>query len=271
MQEFIAILKYLGSAVAGAGLTIAFVVKFGHSYFFKNLDHKYAERLALKNNELQADLEETKNVLNCALQQDVARYKAELNVLSGQRSRFLEKKVDSILDLNRAYVTAIRTLKDFTDTTHVYVEEAAGYFIHQSQQEDFEEYTDYEIYANIQRDRWPNIHKPAVAAVDKYEELLALKLPILPESFAQSELQIVSDLHTTIKSAEGAFYRAMGLTSEIIEPEEDMTPDECLAEFKEHVAVSLREKKKIQSRADLLLEKAKESGRIIEELLKTQG
>ncbi|MCE8039183.1 hypothetical protein [Halomonas sp. MCCC 1A11062] len=48
-QELVEILKYLMSAAAGAGLTIAIVAMFGEKMLFKHLDHKYAERLSRKN------------------------------------------------------------------------------------------------------------------------------------------------------------------------------------------------------------------------------
>jgi len=260
-------MKYLVSAAAGAGLTVALVAKFGEKIFFKHLDHKYAEKLSQKNIELQSELEETKNSLNRSLQQDVASYKADLEVLSGQRARYLERKIDSVLELNKSYVFAINTFLEYIDINHAYIEEAAGYFIFQSEEKGFTEFSDYRVYAEIKREHWPKRQKPAELAINKYSEMLALRMPILPEYFASSELALATELEEMMEKSKGLFYRTMGLTSEIIEPEEEMTPEECLADFKVHVTESLEIKEKIESYSKNLLSKAQESNKLIEGLL----
>ena len=267
--EIFEVVKYLASAAVGAGLTIAAVAKFGQSIFFKHLDHTYAEKLALKNSELQRELEQTKNALNRSLQQDVARYKSDLEVLSGQRSRFLQRKIDSILELNKLYVMAIKKLRDFVDINHTYIDEAASYFILQAEEPNFTQFSDYSVFESIKREHWPKHEVPADSAIEKYAEFLALKMPILPEEFTKNELKLVESLRETMEVCSSAFYRTMGLTSEIIEPEEDMTVEECLKEFKEKVSISQREKEKVEAYSTGLLEKAKGSGKLIDSMLET--
>ncbi|HZX17133.1 MAG TPA: hypothetical protein VFF22_09765 [Pseudomonas sp.] len=266
-QEFYEIIKYLVGLAAGAGLTIAMIAKFGEKIFFKHLDHKYSEKLSQRNVELQSELEETKNSLNRSLQQDVASYKADLHVLSGQRARYLERKIDSILELNKFYVFAAKALLEYISTNHAYIDEAAYYFIFQSEEEDFTSFSDYRIYAEIKREHWPKLLKPAESAINQYSEALALRMPILPKEFSSSELALASSLQEIMDTSKGLFYRTMGLTSEIVEPEEEMTPEECLAEFKVHVAKSLELKIKVESYYQDLLSKAQESNELIESLL----
>ena len=269
LQEIYEISKYLISAAVGAGLTVAIIAKFGESLFFKHLDHKYAERLAQKNIQLQKELEATKNTLNLSLQQDVARYKADLEVLSGQRSRFLERQIDSILEVNKFYVNAIQNLNEFINTNHSYIEEAASFFISQAEEDGVTEFSDYSVYEKIHREHWPKKQLPAENAIDDYAGVLALKLPILPKEFASTELATVSELQECMEQSKLLFYRAMGLTMEIIEPEEGMTPEECIVEFKEHVRLSLKRKEQVVKYANDLLGKAQNSSVLIETLLQS--
>ena len=269
-QDIVEILKYLMSAAVGAGLTIAVVAKFGEKVLFKHLDHKYAERLSRKNIELQSELEETKNALNRSLQQDVATYKADLEVLSGQRARYLERKIDSILEINKTYVFAVNALIEYININHAYIEDTAYFFIFQAEEKDFSEFSDYRVYAEIQQEHWPKKQKPAESAINKYSEVLALRMPILPNSFASAELDLVSELNEIIDRSKSLFYRTMGLTSEIIEPEEEMTPEECLLDFKECITESLELKNKVESYHKTLLTKAQESNVLIETLLNSQ-
>ncbi|MCE8039182.1 hypothetical protein [Halomonas sp. MCCC 1A11062] len=95
-------------------------------------------------------------------------------------------------------------------------------------------------------------------------------MPILPKSFASAELNLVSELNEIMDRSKSLFYRTMGLTSEIIEPEEEMTPEECLVDFKEHITESLELKKKVESYHEKLLTKAQESNVLIESLLTSQ-
>lgn len=268
-EELYEIVKFIISAAAGAGLTIAIVAKFGEKVFFKHLDHKYAEKLSEKNVQLQSELEETKNSLNRSLQQDVASYKSDLEVLSGQRARYLERKIDSILELNKAYVFAINKLLDYIHMNDGYISEAANYFIYQAEDDEFTEYSSYRVYEEIKREYWPKKQEPAEKAVDEYAECLALKMPILPEDFVSSELSLVINLKEIMQQSKRLFYRTMGLTSEIVEPEEDMSPEECLTELKEHMAASSELRSKIESYSDNLIDKAQKSNKLIENLLRS--
>lgn len=261
------ILSNLVSAAAGAGLTILVVAKFGENIFFRHLDHKYSERLSERNIELQAELEETKNILNRSLQQDVAAYKAELEITTSQRSRYLERKIDSILELNKQHVVTITALLSHIEKNHTYIEEAANYFILQTEEEGFSEFSDYAVYEDIVRKYWPKTQEPAEAAINKYSESLALRMPILPMEFSLSELNLISDLEKIMTNSKMLFYRTMGLTSEIVNPEEGMTAEECLSELKSHVAKSLKIKRKVEQHHRELLKKAQESSLLIESLL----
>ena len=105
-------LKSIFSALVGSGLTLAVVARFGQSLFFKKIDAKYAIDLAEKNNQLLGQLEHKKNELNKELQIEVTHFKSQLEVLGSQQSKFLEKKVNSILLLNQNHYLAIKKIID---------------------------------------------------------------------------------------------------------------------------------------------------------------
>lgn len=212
-------------------------------------------------------MEETKNRLDRSLQQDVAAYKADLDVISGQRARFLERKIDSILEINKFHVLAVKDFVIFISTFCDYIVEAASYYIYQADEKEPRDYSSYDIYAQLKRERWPQVMKPAKASLERYSEELALTMPIFPKDFALKELEIVSDLKNIQDRSERLFYRTMGLTSEIIQSEEDMTPEECLTELKEHMHESLKLKEKVENYNEKLLTKAEESCKLIESLL----
>ncbi|HBO9953314.1 TPA: hypothetical protein L5G05_005562, partial [Pseudomonas aeruginosa] len=88
------IISSIISGAVGAGLSAGIIYRFGESILFKHLDHKYSERLAIKNNELQKQLEEKKNNLSHSLQQSLVDYKANIDVLIGERAKFLERKIN---------------------------------------------------------------------------------------------------------------------------------------------------------------------------------
>lgn len=114
-MDTLQIISSIISGVIGAGTSAGLIFKFGESIIFKHLDHKYSERLAIKNIELQKDLEEKKNMLSQSLQQSLADYKSNLDVLIGERAKFLERKIDCILNINKRHVEAARKLKKFSD------------------------------------------------------------------------------------------------------------------------------------------------------------
>ncbi len=264
-SELYEIAKVVGSAIVGAGLTIAVIAKFGESLFFKHLDHKYAESLALKNSQLQQDLETTKNELNRSLQQDVARYKSDLEVLSGQRARLLERKIDSILELNKYYVLVVNALSTFINMNHNYIDEIAYTF--NFQKKEGAKFSNDGLHVEFKRKHWEKIREPVKSAVENYSNYLALKMPILPAEFASSELSVAEELRDCIEASEKLFYRSAGLSYEIVEPEEGLMPEECLEEIEEHVKLSQARKKQIEKYEKNLLSKAKASNELIESLL----
>lgn len=136
--EILELLKSIFSALVGSGLTLVAVAKFGQSWFFKKIDAKYAIDLAEKNNQLMSELERKKNDLNKELQIEVTHFKSQLEVLGSQQSKFLEKKVNNILLLNQHHYLAVKNIKEFTDVTNLWVEEAASYFKYQLEDEERE-------------------------------------------------------------------------------------------------------------------------------------
>ncbi|GAA0567332.1 hypothetical protein GCM10008997_14900 [Halomonas salifodinae] len=192
-------------------------------------------------------------------------------MLSGQLARYLERKIDSILELNKSHFFAINTFLEYIDINHAYIEEAANYFIFQAEEKDFSEFSDYRVYAEIKREHWPKRQKPAESAINKYSKMLALSIPILSKGFASTELELVFELKEIMEKSKELFYRTMGLTSEIIESEEEMTPEKCLMGFKEHMAESLKLKEKVKFYYENILLKAQEGNILIESLLISQA
>jgi hypothetical protein len=260
------------SALAGAGLTLVVVAKFGQSWFFKKLDAKYALDLAKKNIELMSELEKKKNDLNKELQIEVTHFKSDLEVLGGQRSKFLEKKVNSILSLNQQHYIAIKNIKELTDTTHLYVNEAMSYFLCQIEDGNTENLSSYDIYRKLKENRWPAYRNKAQTAFDKYSQCLALNMPILPKELVQEEMAIVDSLSKVLEDASMAFHRAMNLTQYIMQPEEcETSVDQCMEDLKEEDSNALTFKNILDKLSSQLFGKAMKSGGLIEALLQHNG
>lgn len=265
--EMIEILKLIGVAFAGAGVAIAAILKFGQSWFFKKLDSKYSIRLVEKQSELMEQLEKRKNELNKDLQIDVTHFKSQLDVLAGQKSKFLEKKVNSILELNQIHYLAIKEIKSFTDVTFIWVEEAMNYF-HYQLEKCAEELSDYEVYRKIKEDRWPSYEKDAKRYFEKYSECLSLNMPILPTELVEEEMKIVDELRDVIDKTSMAFHRSMSFTQYIMAPEEcETTVEECMNDLREEYSVVENSKKELDLLSESLFRKSLRSRSLIEGLL----
>jgi len=265
-------LKSIFSALVGSGLTLAVVAKFGQSWFFKKIDAKYAIDLAEKNNQLLGQLEHKKNELNKELQIEVTHFKSQLEVLGSQQSKFLEKKVNSILLLNQNHYLAIKKIKALTDVTNIWVEEAANYFKYQIDDREQEELSDYEVYRKIHQDHWPPYQKSATSAFNKYAECLALNMPILPKELVEEEMVIIDRCRSILSDTSMNFSRAMNFTQYIIVPEEcEGTEDEFMASLIEEHEKSIEYKEYVDSLSNELFNKSLKSGALIESLLQHQA
>lgn len=268
-REIIEFVKTLLSALVGAGLTLAVIAKFGQSWFFKNLDAKYAFKLAEKNNSLKSDLESKKNELNKELQIEVTHFKSQLEVLGGQQSKFLEKKINSILLLNQHHYLAVKSIKEYTDTTHHCVDEAVSYFFCQFEDGMSEKLSDYGVYRRIHEERLPSFEKSARLSFDKYAECLALNMPILPKELVREEMAIIDSLRKTLEDASMAFSRAMSFTQYIVQPEAcETTAEECMNDLKEEARNAHACQEFLGELSNQLFEKSIRSGDLIEKLLK---
>jgi hypothetical protein len=266
--ELLEILKPLLSALVASGLTLAAVAKFGGSWFFKKVDSKYAFKLAEKNNELISKLEEKKNDLNKELQIGVTSFKAQLEVLSGQQSKFLEKKVNSVLLLNQHHYLAVKNIKEFTDTVNEWINESTSYFKYQLEDQERDELSSYDVYRQIKEDRFPAFQHSAESAFKAYSECLALNMPILPKSLVEEELEILDRCRSILADTSMAFSRAMCFTQYIMVPEEcDGTVDSFMNSLQEELDNSASSKKYLDILSSKLFEKSLNSGAIIESLL----
>ncbi|WP_085698365.1 hypothetical protein [Pseudomonas sp. B26(2017)] len=269
MSETWEILKPIISAFVGSGLTLAVVGKFGQSWFFKKVDAKHAVALAEKNNQLMSQLEYKKNDLNKELQIEVANFKSQLEVLGGQQSKFLEVKINSILNLNQKHYLAIKKIKELTDITNMWVEEATNYFKFQIEDDKQEELSDYSVYRSLHQDRWPLYHNSAKSAFDEYAECLALNMPILPKELVEAEILIIDRCKSLLSDTSMNFNRAMNFTQYIVIPEEcEGTESEFMANLIEEHEKAIDHKKYIDMLSDELFSKSLKSGAIIESLLR---
>lgn len=267
--EIIDILKTVLSALIGGGLTLGVIAKFGESWFFKKLDTKYAIDLANTNNKLKGDLEEKKNELNKELQLEVTRYKAQLDVIGGQKSKFLEQKINNILLLSQQRYIAIKNMKEYTDDSSIRTQEARSYFFYQIEDGEREELSDYDVYRRIGTDRNTKLKDKAILTFDKYSECLALNMPILPSDLVKLEMKIVDELRDVLSKTSTAFSRSMCFTEYIMSPEEcETTIDECMKDLVDEDEVVLSQKKILDQYSEGLFNKSLESGQIIEDLLK---
>lgn len=265
------LLKSVFSALVGSGLTLAVVAKFGQSWFFKKIDAKYAVELAEKNNELMGQLEHKKNDLNKELQIEVTHFRSQLEVLGSQQSKFLEMKINNILLLNQNHYLAVKKIKELTDVTNVWVEEAANYFKYQIKDREQEGLSDYEVYRKIHQDHWPPYQKSANSAFNKYAECLALNMPILPKQLVEEEMEIIDRCRGILSDTSMNFSRAMNFTQYIIVPEEcEGTEAEFMANLIDEYEKSIEHKEYIDKLSNELFDKSLRSGALIEYLLQHQ-
>lgn len=266
--EILAIIKSAISALVGSALTLAFIAKFGQSWFFKRIDARYAVDLAEKNNQLMSQLEHKKNDLNKELQIEVAHFKSQLDVLGGQQSKFLEVKINNILLLNQNHYLAIKKIKELTDVTNMIIEEATNYFKYQIEDRTQEKLSDYLVYRDIHENRWPSYHKLATSAFDKYAECLALNMPILPKNLVEEEMLIIDRCRNLLSETSTNFKRAMSFTIYIVIPEEcEGTEAGYMADLIEEHEKSIEHKEFIDKLSSDLFKKSLKSGELIESLL----
>ncbi|MCU7795900.1 MAG: hypothetical protein KZQ75_02085 [Candidatus Thiodiazotropha sp. (ex Myrtea spinifera)] len=266
--ELYELIKTVISALAGACIALAAAAKFGQSWFFKKLDAKYALDLAEKNTQLMGDLERKMNDLNKELQIEITHFKSQLEVLGGQQSKFLERKVTSILTLNQKHYLAVKNIKSSTDVAHMWVEEAMQYFYYQLEDQ-VEALSDYDVYKSMKEDRWSSFEKKAKSAFDEYSECLALNMPILPSDLVQEEMSTIDTLRKSIENSSMTFNRTMDLTVYIMNPEEsETTVDECMNDLREETKNALGCKNTLDELSNALFTKARKSGDLIESLLK---
>lgn len=264
-------LKSVFSALVGSGLTLAVVARFGQSWFFKKIDAQYAVELAEKNNELMGQLEHKKNDLNKELQIEVTHFRSQLEVLGSQQSKFLEMKINNILVLNQNHYLAVKKIKEFTDVTNAWVEEAANYFKYQIKDREKKGLSDYEVYRKMHQDHWPPYQKLANSAFNKYAESLALNLPILPKQLVEEEMEIIDRCRGILSDTSMNFSRAMNFTQYIIVPEEcEGTEEEFMANLIEEHEKSIGHKEYIDKLSNELFNKSLRSGALIESLLQHQ-
>lgn len=269
--EILEFSKSIVSALIGSGLTLAVVAKFGQSWFFKKIDAKYAMDLAEKNNQMMGDLERKKNDLNKELQIEVTHFKAQLEVLGSQQSKFLEKKINSVLLLNQSHYLAVKKIKEFTDVTNIWVDEAASYFLYQINDKDRTNLASYDVYREMKEDKWPAYQKAAESAFSKYAECLALNMPILPRALVEEDMVILEKFRNILADGSLIFGRAMNFTRYIVEPEEsEGTEEEFMAALVEERDKSTAHKGYMDQLSNQLFEKSLRSGALIESLLQHQ-
>jgi len=268
IREF---LTQLFSALIGSSFTLAGVATFGKSWFFKKIDAIYAVELAERNNELMGQLEHKKNDLNKELQIEVTHFRSQLEVLGSQQSKILEMKINNILLLNQNHYLAVKKIKEFTDVTNVWVENAANYFKYQIEDREEVALSDYEVFRKIHQDHWPSYQKLANTAFNKYAECLALNMPILPKELVQEEMEIIDRCRSILSDTSMNFNRAMNLTQYIVVPEEiEGTQAEFMASLIEEREKSIEHKTYIDKLSVELFDKSLRSAALIEALLQHQ-
>ncbi|MGO3738192.1 MAG: hypothetical protein ACTJGG_01840 [Marinomonas foliarum] len=266
--EILDILKAVLSALVGASLTFGVIAKFGESWFFKKLDAKYAIDLAKKNSQLKGDLEEKKNELNKELQIEVTHFKAQLDVIGGQKSKFLERQIDNILLVSQQHYLAVKNIKEYIDDSSIRTEQARSYFFYQIGDGEREELSDYDVYRRIGTERNKPLKEKANRAYEKYAECLAINMPILPSDLVKKEMKILDDLKYVLDKTNTAFSRSMAFSEYILNPEEcETTVDECMKDLICENEVVLSQKEIIDQYSDALFAKSLESGQLIESLL----
>lgn len=266
--EVAELLKALLSGIIGSGLTLAVIAKFGHVWFFKKVDSKYAVELAQKNNELMGQLENKKNELNKQLQIEVTHIKSELDVLSSQQSKFLDMKVTNILMLNQLHYLAVKEIKALTDVTQMWVCDATLYFRLQIEDRSTEDLSPYSVYRKMHQERWRKFDVTANSAFNKYAECLALNMPILPQGLVSEDMHVIDHCKNILSETSLNFSRAMNFSEYITDPEDsDGTEDEFMRELDKECEKAIAHKEYIDQLSKDLFSKSQRTREIIESLL----
>ncbi len=254
------------SGATGAGITVGVLIKYGERLLFKHLDHKYSERLSERNTELQKELEQTKNKLEFSLQQSIVNHKADLDVLLGQRAKYLERKIDCILSINRMHVQASRAANSFCKWVLDGLVDAETQLSGMTEEEAREQVgmVDYSFRMRLVEERLPPVNELLISYFDE----IVLNLPILPAGFTSHELDLHAVMRKGLDSSHYAYRRLAGIFGEIAAPEEGYTYNELKNEI-------TKSKTKIMEQAYLLnqiesgiIKKAAEGRNLIELLLR---
>ncbi|MEZ8269469.1 hypothetical protein AB6C99_22615 [Vibrio cyclitrophicus] len=266
--EISELVRALLSGIIGSGLTVAVIAKFGHVWFFKKIDSKYAVDLAQKNNELLGQLENKKNELNKQLQIEVTHIKSELDVLGSQQSKFLDMKVTNLLLLNQLHYLAVKEIKALTDVTEMWVSSATLYFRLQIEERSNEELSPYSLYRKMHQERWRKFDVTANSAFNKYAECLAINMPILPQGLVIESMHVIDHCKNILSDTSLNFNRAMNFSEYIIAPEDsEGTEDEFMRELEKEFEKANDHKKYIDQLSNDLFSKSQRIRELIDSLL----
>ncbi|HFQ7156435.1 hypothetical protein H2N78_04415 [Pseudomonas aeruginosa] len=259
------IISSIISGAIGAGLSAGLIYRFGENILFKHLDHKYSEKLAIKNLELQKEMEEKKNKLSQSLQQSLAHYKANLDVLMGERAKFLERKIDCILEINKRHVESIRTLREFSDWAFSGIKETHETLSSTPEEEASKNTTiiEYTFRMKLLDERL----KKAEEKLTSYHDVIILNLPILPFAYTEKEIALYNEIASNLETTNSAYRRMTGILGELAQPEEGFTYHELLNELSEKLEEAKASNIFYKKINESITSKAIESQKLIETLL----
>ncbi|EIU3498444.1 TPA: hypothetical protein NJJ53_004101 [Pseudomonas aeruginosa] len=262
------IISSIISGAVGAGLSAGIIYRFGESILFKHLDHKYSERLAIKNNELQKQLEEKKNNLSHSLQQSLVDYKANIDVLIGERAKFLERKINYILEINKAHVEAARQLRIFSDWALGGLKENYELLSSMSEREARKATApiEFKFRMNLLGEKLGNVETKLIS----YHDQIVFNLPILPVEYTRKEIALLNEMSSNLEITNSAYGRMAGILGELAEPEEGFTYIELLNELKENLDNTEKSNKFFVKIDNGILEKSIEGQKLIEALLQEE-
>lgn len=155
---------------------------------------------------------------------------------------------------------------------NMWVEESANYFRFQIEDGYQGRLSDYSVYRNIHKSRWPNYHDFATSAFNKYAECLALNMSILPKALALEEMVIVDLCRGLLSDVSMNFSRAMNFSEYVVVPEEcEGTEAEFMENLIEEHEKSIEHKACVDKLSSDLFNKSLRSGELIEALLQHRG
>lgn len=252
----------------GSGLTIGIIGKFGQTWFFKWFEKKSALELAEKKNKLLEQLEMKKKDLNKELQLDVSLYKSQIEVLGKQNSKFLEKKIDVILELNKHYYRAMKGVKDYIDYCSLQINQAGDFYRYDIEDDESNELSSYEVYVDPISKLHDDKKNEAYTLFNIYSEFFSLNMPILNETLLKEELNVIDHLFKILEDAKLKFVQTMNTCIYILNPEENETTiEKCLQLFIHHSGVVNKYKDEIDKYNKEIANKSIERGKFIEKMI----